>query len=151
MSGYRTLPFSEEHIKDAAVIEAKTFSEPWSAEAMRLLCTPEYPSIALVGDGGECVGYIGSLRVLDELQIINVAVKDELRGRGLGRALLQSFEELCESLDVSFVSLEVRESNTAAISLYERFGFTVAGKRKAFYRSPVEDALVMVKNRRKDD
>ena len=60
--------------------------------------------------------------------------------------LLSAFDGLCRSLGIVYVSLEVRESNTPAIALYSKFGYTVAGKRKGFYRAPSEDALVMVKN-----
>ena len=146
MENYAVVPFCEEHIKKAAEIEAICFSEPWSSDAMRLLCTPEYPSLALVDESGECIGYIGSAKALDELQIINVAVDPEHRSRGLGKLLLRGFDELCVSIGAVTVSLEVRESNRVAISLYESFGYEVAGKRKGFYRAPAEDALVMVKN-----
>lgn len=146
MKDYTVVPFSKEHIERAAKIEEETFSEPWSREAMRLLCTPEYPSLALVDGEGQCIGYIGSSKALDELAIINVAVDAKYRGQGLSKLIMRGFEGLCEELDISLVSLEVRESNFVAISLYESFGFSVAGKRKAFYRAPTEDALVMIKN-----
>ena len=146
MAEYRAVRFCKEHIERAAVIEAVTFSEPWSKEAMHLLCTPEYPSLALVDASGECIGYIGSAKVLDELQIINVAVAPEHRGKGLGKVLMHAFDELCLKEDIALVSLEVRESNSVAIALYRAFGYEVAGKRKGFYRAPTEDALVMLKN-----
>ena len=146
MEGYSIVPFSCEHIEKAAEIERETFSEPWSSEAMLLLCTPEYPSIALIDGDGQCVGYVSSIKALDELEIINVAVERSHRGKGLGNMLMQGFDALCRELDIALASLEVRESNSAAISLYEKYGYTVMGKRKAFYRAPVEDALIMIKN-----
>ena len=147
MNGFSVVPFCEEHLDGASLIESESFSEPWSREAMRLLCTEDYPSLALVNDVGETVGYISCARALDELQIINVAIAKKLRGSGLGSLLMQSFEEHCAMLGIAFVSLEVRESNAAAISLYKKFGFEITGKRKRFYKAPVEDALVMVKQR----
>ena len=146
MAGFKIAPFSAEHIERASEIERDTFSEPWSSESLRLLCTPEYPSIVILNEGGECVGYVSSAKALDELEIINVAVDKSHRGRGLGTLLMQGFDELCASLEISLASLEVRESNLAAISLYEKFGFAVVGRRRAFYRAPTEDALVMIKN-----
>ena len=145
MQTYRVVGFSEENLDGAARIERETFSEPWSRDAMRLFCTEDYPSLALISDDGETVGYIGCARVLDELQIINVAVAHELRKKGLGSLLMQGFEDHCDALGIAFVSLEVRESNEAAIALYKKFGFEITGKRKRFYKAPVEDALVMVK------
>ena len=147
MQSYRVVGFSESNLDGAARIERETFSEPWSRDAMRLFCTEDYPSLALTGEDGETVGYIGCARVLDELQIINVAVDSRLRGNGLGSLLMQGFEEHCDALGIAFVSLEVRESNEAAIALYKKFGFEITGKRKRFYKAPVEDALVMVKKR----
>lgn len=147
MQDYKVVRFSDEHLDGAALIERESFSEPWSRDAMRLFCTEEYPSLALVSDMGETVGYIGCAKALDELQIINVAVSPALRKKGLGSLLMQGFEEHCDSLGIAFVSLEVRESNEAAISLYKKFGYEITGKRKRFYKAPVEDALVMVKKR----
>ena len=151
MQGYSVVRFCEAHLDRAAQIEQESFSEPWSKEAMRLLCTEDYPSLALVSDSGETVGYIGCAKVLDELQIINVAVSKELRGKGLGNLLMQSFNEHCDALGIALVSLEVRESNVAAISLYKKFGFEITGTRKRFYKAPVEDALVMISRRHSDE
>ena len=150
MNGYTVVPFSHEHLDGAAAIEAATFSEPWSREAMKLLCTADYPSLALVDTEGRTVGYIGAVKVLDELQIINVAVSASLRKMGLGNMLMREFEALCQRQSIATVSLEVRESNAAAISLYKKFGFEITGRRKRFYKAPTEDALVMVKNRFED-
>ena len=146
MNDFYITRFSEEHVKEAAKIEKETFSEPWSSEAMLLLCSDEYPSLALVDQNGEVCGYIGSARALDELQIINVTVRSDKRRRGYASALLSAFDALCSELGIVSVSLEVRESNLAARTLYERFGYAAVGKRRRFYRSPAEDAVVMVKN-----
>ena len=144
MQSYRVVSFSESNLDGAARIERETFSEPWSRDAMRLFCTEDYPSLALTTEVGETVGYIGCARVLDELQIINVAVDSRLRGNGLGSLLMQGFEEHCDALGIAFVSLEVRESNKAAIELYSSLGFKVTGKRKDFYTKPTESALIMI-------
>ena len=147
MSEPRIVRFSAEQLDGAAEIERECFSEPWSKEAMKLLCSDEYPSLALISGSGEVLGYIGSAKVLDELQIINVAVAEKHRKKGYGNLILEGFEELCERLAIAYISLEVRESNEAAISLYKKFGFEITGRRKRFYKAPVEDALVMIKNR----
>ena len=70
----------------------------------------------------------------------------EFRGRGLGTYLLGCIEELL-SPEVNIFNLEVRESNVHAIEMYEKFGYTVLGRRKNFYRCPVEDALLMTKRK----
>ena len=64
---------------------------------------------------------------------------------------MQGFNEHCDALGIALVSLEVRESNVAAISLYKKFGFEITGTRKRFYKAPVEDALVMISRRHSDE
>ena len=137
--------FSAEHISAAARIEAQTFSEPWSEEALKLLLGDSYPSFA-VCEGEELVAYIGTARSLDELQILTVATDARARRRGYARELLAHLDAYAKENGIFSISLEVRESNTAAIALYESCGYKTAGVRKNFYRFPTENALVMIKN-----
>ena len=139
------LRFSAEHIKAAARIEAETFSEPWSEDALRLLTTAEYPSFVIC-EGETLVAYIGTARSLDELQILTVATDARARRRGYAREMLAHLDAYAKENGIFSISLEVRESNAAAISLYESCGYSTAGVRKNFYRFPTENALVMIKN-----
>ena len=137
--------FSAEHINAAARIEAETFTEPWSAEALKLLTTAEYPSFAIC-EGDALVAYVGTSLSLDELQILTVAVDAKARRRGFAGELMGALDEYAKANGIVMISLEVRESNVAAISLYEKYGYVRAGVRKNFYRFPTENALVMIKN-----
>ena len=137
--------FSAEHISAAARIEAQTFSEPWSEESLKLLLGDSYPSFA-VCEGDELAAYIGTARSLDELQILTVATDARARRRGYARELLAHLDAYAKENGIFSISLEVRESNTAAIALYESCGYKTAGVRKNFYRFPTENALVMIKN-----
>ncbi len=83
--------------------------------------------------------------VLDEAQIINVATHPDHRGRGYARQVMNEVIDECKKRKITLISLEVRESNEAAIKLYTSFGFNVEGKRKDFYKNPRENALVMIK------
>ncbi len=134
-----------EHIAQVAKIEAETFSEPWSESALSILCTEAYPSFALC-EGEAVVGYVSCIRALDEIQIINVAVRSDRKRRGYGKMLLDALVSYCEGNEISQISLEVRQSNSAAISLYEKCGYEKVGLRKNFYRLPTESAIVMIKN-----
>lgn len=142
---YEILRFSEEHISAVAKIEADTFSEPWSESSLALLLTEAYPSFVLREESAEVVGYLSSVRALDEIEIINVAVRADRKRRGYGEALLRVLDGYCAEHGISQISLEVRQSNSAAIALYEKCGYTKAGVRKNFYRLPTESALVMIK------
>ena len=88
-------------------------------------------------------GYCAAWFILDEIHINNIAVRPELRGRGLGSALLAHVLEEGRAAGASRATLEVRRSNDDAQRLYERFGFRVAGVRRDYYTDPTEDALVL--------
>jgi ribosomal-protein-alanine N-acetyltransferase len=88
-------------------------------------------------------GFCAFWRVIDQIHINNLAVHPDLRGRGLGTALLARVLEEAERLGAPSATLEVRRSNTAARRLYERAGFCVSGVRTSYYSSPIEDALIL--------
>jgi ribosomal-protein-alanine N-acetyltransferase len=98
--------------------------------------------------GCRVAGYIATWLILDEVHINNIAVRPELRGRGLGSALLSHALAEGERLGAPRATLEVRRSNEAARRLYERFGFEVTGVRRDYYSHPVEDALVLWRDAR---
>ena len=74
-----------------------------------------------------------------------MAVFPQFRKTGIGKLLLERVFALAKDIGLSFISLEVRESNTPAISLYSKKGFKTEGKRRNFYRDPIEDAIIMTK------
>ena len=141
----RIIRFSSAHIPQVAQIERDTFSEPWSESSLSLLCTEEYPSFVLTDEDDRVLGYLSSAKALDELQIINLAIREDSRGRGFAKALLSALDGFCREMGMIEVSLEVRESNAAAISLYEKCGYEKVGIRRGFYRLPPENAVIMIK------
>jgi ribosomal-protein-alanine N-acetyltransferase len=126
-------------------VDALSFTRPWTramyeseflnrdTSRMYVLRTPA----RLVA------GYCAAWFVLDEVHINNIAVRPELRGRGLGSALLARVIEEGRAAGATRATLEVRRSNDDARRLYERFGFRVAGVRRDYYTDPSEDALVL--------
>jgi ribosomal-protein-alanine N-acetyltransferase len=89
-------------------------------------------------------GYIVGRMGADELHINNVAVREDYRRRGLGRALLSRILEEGKRCGVPRAFLELRAGNSAALALYEESGFQVTSRRNRYYSDPVEDALVMI-------
>ena len=132
-----------EHLPAVAGIERAVFSAPWSEKTLELLLTEDATGAVCLSDG-EAVAYGGMLWAPGEGQITNIAVMEGFRGKGFGNAILTFLIDAARARRCELVSLEVRESNRAAISLYEKHGFAIAGKRKRFYKTPVEDALVMI-------
>lgn len=126
-------------------IEKASFADPWGGGDFRsVLDSPQ--TIFIVATDcvfNEIVGYAVALTVLDESEILNLAVDPGLRGRGLGRALLDAALEAVAKRGAVAAFLEVRESNVAARHLYKSRGFEELSRRKGYYRTPVEDALIL--------
>ena len=133
---------NESHVAAVAELERQNFSEPWPEIAVRSELTNKLSLWLVALDGEKVVGYVGSQTVLQEADMMNIAVADTHRRRGIARALV---EELIHRLDAYQLSLEVRSSNAPAIALYEALGFVQVGLRKNYYRKPKEDALILRK------
>jgi [ribosomal protein S18]-alanine N-acetyltransferase len=91
-------------------------------------------------------GFCAFWRVADQIHINNLAIRPELRNRGLGRVLLQHVLREAERLGAVHATLEVRRSNAAARRLYEGAGFRIAGIRPSYYTHPIEDALILARD-----
>src|SRR5262245_42035157 len=126
-------------------IEEASFTNPWSRQMyLAELENVGVSFIYLARDARRLpVGFCSFWRVLDELHLNNLAVAPTHRRAGVGSALLRRVLAEGAALGARRATLEVRRSNDAALQLYERFGFTVAGIRRAYYSQPVEDALVL--------
>ncbi len=134
---------SESHISAIAGIEKECFSSPWSEEGIRSELTNDSAYFFAAMQDGVVLGYGGMHITLDESYIANIAVRDIARKKGVGSAVLSALIDTAKKKGCSFLSLEVRKSNTPAIGLYEKFGFENVGERKNFYTSPIENAIIM--------
>ncbi|UFS70428.1 ribosomal protein S18-alanine N-acetyltransferase [Geomonas sp. RF6] len=123
-------------------IEEDSFPHPWTeCHFLDEIGSPHgYPVVAVAG--AEVVGYLCLKVVLDEAEILDVAVNRSARGRGIGRALVQSALSFCRERGASFLFLEVRAGNAPAQALYRAMGFSESGIRKRYYHDG-EDALLM--------
>ena len=131
------------HLSDVALLEQLCFAEPWSETSLSLLLTDAAVGF-VVCDGTRAVAYAGMMCVAGEGQITNVAVHPDCRRQGLGRTVVSALLQYAQEHDFFEISLEVRASNRAAITLYEALGFSVGGTRHNFYQKPTEDAYVML-------
>ncbi len=126
-------------------LEKRCFSEPWTQAMIAGQLTDENHVLLAAERNGELIGYAGLMTVLDEGYISNVAVKPEYRRKGVGRRLMEELESRARERNLSFLTLEVRQSNSPAIELYDQCGFQVVGVRKNYYEKPREDAVLMTK------
>lgn len=135
-------PLKYEHLRQMAEIEREAFDTPWT-ENMFIPEVESKDAVYLVGTrGDEVVCYGGFHKVLDEAHITNIAVKSTQRGRGVGKMLMSALIERAKQSGVRYITLEVKDSNTAAIAMYLGFGFRVEGLRKKYYANKY-DALIM--------
>ncbi|MBE6762551.1 MAG: ribosomal-protein-alanine N-acetyltransferase [Ruminococcaceae bacterium] len=132
--------------KDAPIIaeiERNCFATPWTEEQVKSSDDSTVFFLARVEE--KVVGYGGMYTVLDEGYVTNIGVLPDFRRRGIGAKIVKELIDFSVEKALSFLSLEVRVSNLAAIELYKSFGFEEVGKRKNFYRLPNEDALIMTR------
>lgn len=138
-------PMKAEDLPEVSRIESEIFSMPWSQKGFEDSLKKEDTTYLTVLLRGKIVGYCGLQQVLDEADITNVAVLAPYRRWGIGFAMLDELLRCAKERGVVNFTLEVRESNAAAIALYEKLGFENCGIRKNFYEKPTENAVIMWK------
>lgn len=126
-------------------IEEASFSVPWSRNSFAEALADENNFLLVCEADGHVAGYADTWCVLDEATITNIAVREDLRGKGIGAMLLKTALDMAKERDISAVTLEVRKSNEPAIKLYNCFGFEAVGIRPGYYEKPTEDAIIMWK------
>ncbi len=139
--------YEEGDLIEILEIEKDSFPTPWSPGLFRSEMTNPL-SRMLVGraaqaEGTAVAGYIVFWRVADEIHLHNLAVRRELRKGGIASRLLSKAIRDSRSEGARWVTLDVRRSNLPAQKLYEKFGFSVKGVRRAYYTDTGEDALIM--------
>ncbi len=138
----------ELNILDAKAVHRvakKCFENPWSEKTIEDLA--ENANVSLIGAfrAEKLLGFASLEWVLDEGALTEIAVLEEHRLEGIGKRLMEGLLKVSEEKELSFVTLEVRESNIPAISLYKKFGFEEVGVRKNYYKEPLENAVLMTK------
>ena len=143
MTQYTIRQMRPEDAEALAALDKLCFSVPWSAKSFCEEAQNEKAVYYVAEDSGEIIGYIGFWNIIDEGHITNIAVHPDSRRRKIGSALLEMAARTAIKNKLVLLTLEVRSSNTAAQGLYKSFGFVDVGKRRGYYREPVEDAVIM--------
>lgn len=135
----------EKYLDDIDRINKISFSDPWSRNLVEQDISNPNCFYAVAVEDGKVVGYAGITVIAGEANITNIAVLPERRKQGIGEVLLNTLIEYCFENSFILITLEVRKSNTPAVSLYTKMGFSVEGERKKYYSDNGEDALIMTK------
>ena len=136
---------TEAHVPQIAEIETLCFTDPWSEKSVASELGNRLSLWLVAMDGDTVAGYVGSQSVLDEADMMNVAVHPDYRRQGIGRELVLALAEALQKKGIRGLMLEVRQSNAPAIALYEQLGFQQVGMRPNYYRNPKENALILRK------
>lgn len=137
-------PMAEEDLARVSAVERESYSFPWSEGIFRDCLRVGYVC-RVVEIGFDLVGYGVMSTGAGEAHILNLCVRDAMRGRGIGRTLLRQLLDLAVEAGVEDAFLEVRPSNLAAIRLYQSLGFVPVGVRRGYYQAAGgrEDATVL--------
>ena len=151
----RIIEARETHLPELLKLENACITPSWSEGALLNEIGREDGLFALAlendetaGDGcsadnGGVLGFCILRRTADEAELYQIAVREDVRRRGVADSLMRRIMRYCHENTIGSIYLEVRKSNEAAIRLYKKHGFKNAGRRKNYYSSPVEDAVMM--------
>ena len=141
----KIIPMNESHVAQIAALEKQCFSDPWSENSVASELENPLSLWLIAEEDGAVCGYVGSQTVLDETDMMNIAVHPDCRRKGIAAALITELVSRLKARGSRVLRLEVRESNFSAIALYEALGFTQLGLRKNYYRNPKENGLILGK------
>ena len=141
----RIIPMNKDHVSQIAHLEARCFSDPWSEKSIASELENPLSLWLVAEENGQVWGYVGSQTVLDESDMMNVAVDPRFRRQGVARTLIETLIAELSKMGSRCLRLEVRVSNENARALYARMGFQQLGLRKNYYHNPKEDALILGK------
>lgn len=136
-------PMELSDVEAVAALEQEAFAVPWSAGILRAGLQSDLDLFYVLELDGNLCGY-GAMRILlDEGELLRIAVALAFRRRGLAKFLMDRMMEDAKERGVTAYTLEVRESNCGARRLYESYGFLEEAVRKDYYSNPKEDAIIM--------
>ena len=134
-----------EDLEQVVDIEQNLFSVPWTKEGFLTYLMKKDTMFFVVEEKERILGYCSMMTVLDEGDILNVAVRSDRQKEGIGQFLVDSMLRMSEMQGIRLVHLEVRQGNGTARRLYQRLGFKEDGLRRDYYENPVENAVLMTK------
>lgn len=137
---------SYDDISQISAMEKEYFGQPWSESSIATYAEKGNTIFVVAKDGEKVAGYLAVMCVLDEGNLVSIAVSEKYRRMGIARELLDIAYDMAHERGVTSINLEVRESNDAAIALYEDEGFYKVGVRKEFYSNPKEDAILYLRD-----
>ena len=135
----------EADLEQVADLEKCCFSESWSYGILESGLHSPYDVYYVFEQEEKILGYCNLRFLAGEGEVQRIAVLPQYRRLGLARKMMDAMVDYARAHQAVAISLEVRESNTAARSLYESYGFQAEAVRRGYYHNPTEDAVIMWK------
>lgn len=143
-------PMTEADLDAVLAIEQACFSRAWTRQHFQAELASSHSQPVVVEQDGRVTGYLCLQVLLDEAEILDVAVDPTLRRSGIGATLVRWACDEARQRGAGVLRLEVRATSAPAIALYQRFGFVRSGVRRAYYENGI-DAVLMDLNLMKED
>lgn len=139
-------PLGPDDVRDVAALESQCFSSAWKEEQYAALVEKGVCRLFGARRNGELIAYIalGVIPGVPDVEVYNIAVSAAARRQGVGKKLLSLAQAAAIRNGTERILLEVRESNSAAVALYEGAGFVLSGRRAGYYTNPSEDARLYI-------
>lgn len=146
LESLRFAPMRVDDLPDVLVIENDVYPHPWTRGNFLDSLYNGYETWILREPSGGLAGYFLLMLAVDEAHLLNISVRRDLHGRGVGRMQLDKAAAIAQEKGMTSILLEVRPSNQRALAIYEKYGFNRIGIRKGYYPASGggrEDAIVM--------
>lgn len=146
LSSLRFAPMQVSDLPEVLAIENDVYPHPWTRGNFLDSMYSGYETWTLRDDSGALVGYFLLMLAVEEAHLLNISVRRDLHGKGVGRLQLGKVAEIAREKGMTSILLEVRPSNHRALAIYQRYGFAQIGQRKGYYPAEGntrEDAIVM--------
>lgn len=145
-SSMRFAPMQVHDLPEVIAIENDVYPHPWTRGNFLDSLYSRYEAWTVREPSGALAGYFLLMLAIDEAHLLNISVRRDLHGHGIGRLQLDKAVALARQNRMTSVLLEVRPSNQRALAVYQQYGFAQIGKRKGYYPAEEgarEDAIVM--------
>lgn len=140
--GYSVVQLGASDIDELVDLEKLCFAYHWTREQFLMGLERGVFKILGVRQDNRLSGYMAFSLIDDEMEILNLAVHPDFRGKGMGKSLLNRAFEICRKKGITKSFLDVKASNIPALELYRKFGYKQIGVRKKYYPDTKEDALL---------
>jgi ribosomal-protein-alanine N-acetyltransferase len=140
------VPMNVQDVEEVVLVEDNAYPFPWTRGNFLDSLANRYDAWVLREDDGRLAGYFLVMSAVDDMHLLNITVRPDLQGQGIGRYLLDKVCALAQSVGIHQILLEVRPSNQHALAVYRHAGFQMIGTRKKYYPAAGgsrEDAIVM--------